>query len=180
MTTRKLEFYIFGSQYFSLDTFDQGARVLCFVFEKRSHSEAQGYLEQPATTPTQLTVCWAHRRADTSPNTWRAQFHLDGAMLLFPRRLSAPLGWAALEWCLFLVDSVGFPAEDSHFPAHQRLYQGCVHLHPTLLLTSLSWFLFLQVPSLPWSPFCFYRVLGLRSKRAACSMCLSACDVYFS
>lgn len=32
MTTRKLEFYIFGSQYFSLATFDQGARVLCFVF----------------------------------------------------------------------------------------------------------------------------------------------------
>lgn len=67
---------------------------------------------------------------------------------------SFPEGWAPLldelPWnCVFLVHSVGFPTEDSHFPAHQRLYQGCVHLHPNLLLTSLSWFLFLQVPSFP-------------------------------
>lgn len=98
----------------------------------------------------------------------------------FPEGWAPLLGWAALELCLFLVYSVGFPTEDSHFPAHQLLYQGCVQLHPMLLLTSLSWFLFSQVPSLPWSPFYFSRVLGVRSKREVCRMCLSACDANFS
>lgn len=52
----------------------------------------------------------------------------------FPEGWAPLLGWAALELCLFLVYSVGFPTEDSHFPAHQLLYQGCVQFIPRFCL----------------------------------------------